>query len=92
MPFKAHAAYLQWAKNGICCRKTDKPIVVYCYTGQTSGFVTAYLNVLGYDVKSLLFGTNGMIYNSMVSAIEAGDATITIWKDTDSHDYEYVTD
>lgn len=45
----------------------DKTIVVYCYTGQTSAFLTAYLRLLGYDAKSLLFGTNGMIYDDMVA-------------------------
>jgi rhodanese-related sulfurtransferase len=38
---------------------TDKTIVVYCYTGQGSAFLTAYLRILGYDAKSLLFGING---------------------------------
>jgi len=46
---------------------TDKTVVVYCYTGQTSANLAAYLRVLGYDAKSLLFGTNGMIYDVMVS-------------------------
>ena len=45
---------------------TDKTIVVYCYTGQTSAYLTAYLRLLGYDAQSLLFGTNGMIYDLMV--------------------------
>lgn len=44
---------------------TDKTIVVYCYTGQTSAFLTAYLRLIGYDAKSLLFGANGMIYDNM---------------------------
>lgn len=39
---------------------TDKTIVVYCYSGQTSAFTAAYLKVLGYDAKSLKFGVNGM--------------------------------
>lgn len=43
---------------------TNKPIVVYCYTGQTSAQVTAYLRILGYDAYSLLFGTNGFAYNA----------------------------
>jgi len=38
----------------------DKTVVVYCYTGQTSAFMAAYLKVLGYDAKSLKFGMNGM--------------------------------
>ncbi|MCF6239823.1 MAG: rhodanese-like domain-containing protein [Bacteroidales bacterium] len=41
----------------------SKKVVTYCYTGQTSAVITAYLNVLGYDAYSLLFGMNGL-YNS----------------------------
>ena len=33
-------------------------VVTYCYTGQTSAVVTAYLRVLGYDAYSLTFGMN----------------------------------
>jgi rhodanese-related sulfurtransferase len=44
---------------------TDKPVVVYCWTGQTSANMAAYLRVLGYDAKSLLFGANGMIYDEL---------------------------
>lgn len=44
---------------------TDKMVAVYCYTGQTSSFLTAYLRLLGYDAKSVGFGTNGMIYDIM---------------------------
>ncbi len=65
---------------------TDKPVVVYCYTGQTSAFVTAYLRVLGYDAKSLLYGTNGMIYDIMKSK------SMTIWSDSQIKNYEKVTD
>ncbi len=39
---------------------TDKKVVVYCYTGQTSAHVAAYLAVLGYDAYSLLYGVNGI--------------------------------
>ena len=45
----------------------DKPVAVYCYTGQTSAFLVAYLRLLGYDAKSVLYGTNGMIYDKMVA-------------------------
>ncbi|RKY87684.1 hypothetical protein DRQ09_04055 [candidate division KSB1 bacterium] len=44
---------------------TDKEIVVYCYSGQTSAQVVAYLQILGYDAYSLLFGVNGFAYNSL---------------------------
>lgn len=43
----------------------DKPVAVYCYTGQTSAFLAAYLKVLGYDAKTLLYGANNMMYDNM---------------------------
>ncbi|MBN1989618.1 MAG: hypothetical protein JW783_09505 [Bacteroidales bacterium] len=46
----------------------DSPIAVYCYTGQHSAFVTAYLRVLGYDAKSLSFGANGFMNGLMLKA------------------------
>jgi rhodanese-related sulfurtransferase len=46
---------------------TDKPIAVYCFTGQNSAFLTAYLRLLGYDAKSVLYGANSMIYDIMVT-------------------------
>lgn len=44
------------------CDKLDSnaKVVTYCYTGQTSAIVTAYLNVIGFDAYSLTFGINGM--------------------------------
>jgi rhodanese-related sulfurtransferase len=63
---------------------TDKPIAVYCYTGQTSAFLTAYLRVLGYDAKSILFGTNCMIYDIMETA------NMTIFKDEEINDFTYI--
>ncbi len=42
----------------------SKAVVTYCYTGQTSAVVTAYLRVLGYDAKSMLFGMNGLNTNN----------------------------
>ncbi len=45
----------------------NKTIVTYCWTGQTSSMITAYLTVLGYTAKSLKFGANGMIYSRLES-------------------------
>lgn len=45
----------------------SKSVVTYCWTGQTSSMLTAYLTVLGYDAMSLKYGTNGMIYSSLES-------------------------
>lgn len=44
---------------------TDKTVVVYCYTGQTSAHVAPFLKVLGYDAKTLLFGVNAMSFDTM---------------------------
>lgn len=43
----------------------SKTVVTYCWTGQTSSMVTAYLTVLGYEAKSLKFGVNGIIYDNL---------------------------
>lgn len=60
---------------------TNKTIVVYCYTGQTSAHVATYLRALGYDAKSLLYGVNGMSYDNMPG---------TKFLDTEIHDYPFV--
>lgn len=65
---------------------TNKTIVIYCYTGHTSAFVAAYLRVLGYEAKTLLFGANGMMYDKMV---EVGDMTV-FKEESDVHSYELV--
>jgi rhodanese-related sulfurtransferase len=59
----------------------DKTIVVYCWTGQTSAYLTAYLRLLCYDAKSLLFGANGMIYDELQSSK---------WTMTEVKEYDYV--
>jgi len=43
----------------------SKPIVTYCWSGQTSSMMTAYLYVLGYDAYTLKYGANGMIYDKL---------------------------
>ena len=46
---------------------TNMPIVVYCWTGQHSSQVTAYLNTLGYEAYSLKFGSNNLFYNDLTA-------------------------
>ena len=60
---------------------TDKTVVVYCYSGQTSANMAAYLRVLGYDAVSLVFGANGMIHDEM---------TAGKWSDDFIFDYPLV--
>ena len=63
---------------------TNKTIAVYCYTGQTSSFVAAYLRILGYDAKSVLYGTNAMIYDKMVTK-----GGMSVFKASEIMGYEY---
>ena len=44
---------------------TDKETVVYCGTGHSSGFVTAYLKLLGYNAHTLEYGNNGFMFDKM---------------------------
>ncbi len=46
---------------------TDMPIVVYCWTSQTSSQVAAYLNMLGYDAYSLKFGSNNLFHTDLTA-------------------------
>ncbi|MCD6365933.1 MAG: rhodanese-like domain-containing protein [Bacteroidales bacterium] len=43
----------------------DATVVTYCWTGQTASAITAYLNILGYNAKSLKFSANAMIYSQL---------------------------
>ncbi len=51
---------------------TDKVIVVYCFTGQHSSFVAAYLRMLGYNAKSLKFGANSFMNSMMLKNEQIG--------------------
>ena len=44
---------------------TDKPIALYCYTGQHAAFAVAYLRILGYNANSVLYGANGFMNDKM---------------------------
>jgi rhodanese-related sulfurtransferase len=56
---------------------------VYCYTGQTSSFTTAWLQILGYNAKSIGYGANNLVYTPLL------DGGATVWKH--SNDYPYKT-
>lgn len=61
---------------------TDKKIIVYCYTGHTSAHIATYLRVLGYDAETIVFGVNGMSYDTMPGT--------KFNPDTDIRDYDLV--
>ncbi len=60
---------------------TNMPIAVYCYTGQNSARVAAYLRLMGYNAKSLTYGANGMIYDEMTKGK---------WSEAAIMGYDYV--
>jgi len=45
----------------------DKEVIVYCWTGQHSSQVTAYLNMLGYDAYSMSNGSNNLFYGDLTA-------------------------
>jgi rhodanese-related sulfurtransferase len=49
----------------------DKTIVVYCGTGHSSAFATAYLRLFGYDARTLRYGNNSFMHNRMIAKKEA---------------------
>ena len=64
----------------------SKEIVTYCYTGQTSAAITAYLRVLGYNAKSLPYGMNKFQNSS-----NAWGESVNKWKSTMSKNLSIVT-
>jgi rhodanese-related sulfurtransferase len=64
----------------------SKEVVTYCYTGQTSAAVTAYLRVIGYNAKTLL---NGM--NKLNNASTAWGTSVNKWNATMSKSLPIVT-
>lgn len=56
---------------------TDKSSIIYCFTGQHSIFVAAYLRMLGYDAKSLVYGANGFIHSVMAATEPRPTRTFT---------------
>ncbi len=78
--------------DGLKYLDSSKPMVTYCYTGQTSAITTAWLQVCGYEnARSLLFGANGINW----SELRDGDAHKKSWHGAGSAselNFEYVTD
>lgn len=50
----------------------SKVVVSYCYTGQTSAILTGWLDVLGYDGRSIMFGANGIVHSKLVASDVGG--------------------
>lgn len=59
----------------------SKTIVFYCWSGQTASMVAAWLNVLGYDGRTLKFSANGMIHADLLEQQWTATTPLT-------HDYD----
>jgi len=66
----------------------DKTVVVYCNTGQNSAFVTAYLRLMGYNAKSLMYGNNAFMHHKMEE--EKSTLSWVPFTKADIHNYPYV--
>ena len=67
---------------------SSKKIAFYSTDGQLSAFAVAYLRVLGYDAKSILFGANNMFYYILSSA---GSLSEEAFSQSKIRNYPYVT-
>jgi len=52
----------------------DETAVTYCWSGQTSSMITAYLNILGYEAKSMKYGANQLIQSELTGHKWGGSA------------------
>ncbi|MFC2103585.1 rhodanese-like domain-containing protein [Bacteroidota bacterium] len=67
---------------------SNKDIIVYSYNGQLSACIVAYLNVLGYSAKSLLFGANQLFHTRMLDSVALNEFAFTF---SEIMNYDYVT-
>ncbi len=74
------------SENDLLTLSTEIPNVIYCYTGQTSSYLSGYLRILGYDSRSLLYGGNGMIYDVMKN----NNTPNTFIPEEEIKNYDYV--
>ncbi|MGB5846955.1 MAG: rhodanese-like domain-containing protein [Ignavibacteriaceae bacterium] len=65
----------------------NSDIAIYGYNGQLSAFMTAYLKILGYKVKTFLFGANTLFYSRMITTGELIDFAFT---SANIMNFEYV--
>ena len=69
---------------------SDKDVVVYCNTGQNSGFATAYLRLFGYRARSLMFGNNSFMFDRMKE--QEAELSWIPFTVAEVSDFPYVTD
>lgn len=71
----------------------SKTVVTYCYTGQTSAIINSWMEVLGYNAKSLMFGANSIVHSKLVGS-DVDSAKKKSWQGEgagSSYNYLYAT-
>lgn len=58
--------------DGLQLLDPSKTIITYCYTGQTSAIINAWLDVLGYDTRSLMYGACSIVHSKMLTGSQKG--------------------
>jgi len=71
------------ANDVVSAMNPENSNLIYCYTGQTSSFIVAWLHVLGYNSQSVKFGVNNLSYTALNAAGKPH------WH-FPYHEYEYV--
>ena len=67
------------AEGSIQTNNPAEDVVTYCYTGQTSAVVTAYLRVLGYEAFSLVYGMNAINHANTFWPSSGGGSGLNQW-------------
>lgn len=58
-----------YSSNNLQTLPADKQILIYCYNGQLSAATMAYLKVLGYNVKTLLYGGEYLFHARLLTEL-----------------------
>ncbi|MDA3859697.1 MAG: hypothetical protein PF445_00580, partial [Melioribacteraceae bacterium] len=56
---------------------SSQKIFIYSYSGQRSAYLTAYLRMLGYEAKSIVFGACNLLHSSMLENPETAEFAFT---------------
>lgn len=76
--FQTAGGSLSIADDGLDALDPTLEIVTYCWTGQTSGMMSSWLRVLGYDAYSLSKGANTLIYDNLADGPKKWDPTAIV--------------
>ena len=72
-----------FTSEGLATIPPDRTVVFVCYTGQSAGYATSALNMLGYDAFALKFGMSAW----------TGDPEVFVKRfDPDAHTFDYTVD